>query len=398
MKHGFSYTSLGRRVVASGAAVAAQSLRERFYGKKPGGGGKGSVKKGQKKRVRRKTRTRSKKKRKNSMQSVSQHNNENSIRLPPIKLSSHKLPHKLKFKWQNMRQFTQVQNAGIQSVFGGPTVNGTVAQFTGTVSNSRSDKEKWEVDPFTLNPYCSLPSSVLYAGAIPQVISNDTLYYHGFKQHFSMINLETNACEVQVVWCLCKENSSRSPVDIWGECILEEKITQPGAIIANSVATAVAVGGYPTIYQYGTHPAEYKTWSKYWAIKDTFRYTLQPGDQVNFSREVIYNKKLTRKFFELIPTAYIKGITLWPMFIVRGSMVGLHIATGVPDTGKAVEVTYGPTKLGIIENQEHRFGGVPVGDNLYTTRVFPGIVEEPIATNIQTHINDVDVSAVVDST
>jgi len=316
-----------------------------------------------------------------ALQSISSHNNANSISLKQIVLGKGSLPSKYKFKWQCMKQRVQDWPAGEQNVMLAPSFNGTRSQLLGLTSNNRFADSQWEVNPFLLNPYVNtLEPSTLYPGPFTFPVANDKLYYHGFEQHLSILNMESVACNIQVIWCLCTQNSGRTPIDKWNECAqIEERLTQSGVTTVVNTTFATALGGFNSSLRFGTHMKEYRTWSKYWKIMDTVSYMLQPGDQVNLNRSIKYNKFFTKQWVELQIGQFIAGYTIIPVIIARGATVGVYTAPDpLPDPAPpviATEVTYGSTKIGIIENNEHHFGGVPVGSNLETSRVYQGIVD-----------------------
>lgn len=323
-------------------------------------------------------------------QQISQHNNVAGIKLKPIWIGKSKLPHKYKFKFQIVKQITQTGTQGDQDVILLPKV-GTQYQLSGALSTTISEYDKWDTDPFKLNPWSnSMVANTVYPGPIPSVTQSDKLYYHGFKQHLSILNLENLPVDIQVIWCLCNQQTNDTPIGAWNACAsTEEALTQPGWVAPANVAATTATSGYSGSNTYGSHPMEYKTWRKYWKILDTFAYSLQPGDQVNIHREIHYNKVLTRQWITSQTNVKLKGLTLIPMIIARSGLVG--VGTGA---GLAQAVSYGPTKLGIVDNEEHRFGGVPLGNNQATSRVYMGVIRNDVtAGDTFSHITDIDTVA-----
>jgi len=369
------------------AGVVGSAIAAKFGGGGPGKpSGPSKRKRGKKSKLGRRKRRRNRKGGKDSKvaQQVSQHNNLAGIKLKPIVLGRHKLPHKYAFKFQIVKQITQTGTQGDQNVILLPKIC-TVYQLKGDLSTTISEYDKWDTDPFKLNPYSnSLLLNTVYPGPIPSVTQSDKLYYHGLKQHLSIINLENLPVDIQVIWCLCNQQTNETPISAWNACAsTEEALTQPGWVAPAALATTVATSGYSGSNTYGSHPMEYKTWKKYWRILDTFTYSLQPGDQVNINRDIIYNKVVTRQWLDSQTLTKLRGITIIPMIIARSGLVG------VVSGGTTQQVSYGPTKLGIVDNQEHRFGGVPLGNNIETSRVYMGVMRADV-TDTFAHITDID--------
>lgn len=388
MKHyGRYFGSTARRALGFvGSAIAAK-----YGGGGPGKGpsGPGSAKRSKKqlRNKRRKNRKRNSRTKNKESQQVSQHNNIAGQKLKPIVLGKHKLPHKYKFKFQIVKQITQTGTQGDQDVILLPKIL-TQYQLAGTLSTTISEYDKWDTDPFKLNPYSgSMAVNTVYPGPFPAVVQADKLYYHGLKQHLAIINLENLPVNIQILWCLCNQQTNDTPIIAWNKCAsTEEALTQPGWVAPAALATTVATSGYSGSNTYGSHPSEYKTFKKYWRILDTFSYSLQPGDEINIHRDIIYNKVLTKQWIDSQDRTRLKGLTIIPMIIARAGLVG------VVSGGTTQQVSYGQTKLGIIDNQEHRFGGVPLGNNIDTSRVYMGVMRGDV-TDTYAHVTDIDTIA-----
>jgi len=375
----------GRSIVgAVGAALAGRLSRAKRKSK--GSGHVYNKRLKTKRGIKRRYRKRFKSKSKSSIeQAISQHSNVNAKFLRPLTLSYRSLPHKYTFKFQVMKQRTQNWSQGEQNVIACFPV-GTTDQFIGATSTTRSSEGKWDTDPFLLNPWSTIPVNGVYPGPMGAVVAADKIYYHGYKQHLSLLNMETVAVDLTVMWFLCKKNANRNVIDAWNEAAsVEEKLTQPNPVVAGTLASTTATSGFSSSPVYGANPMEYKTFKQFWKLLDTYNCTLQSGDQINIHRDIKFNKFFSRNYFNDMPTTYIAGFTVYPIVIARGNLVGVTTALGVA----ASEVAYAPTKIGLVDNQEHRFGGVPVGANIHTSRVYQGMVINDTA-DFLVQIDDVD--------
>lgn len=399
MKYGYGFGKYVRPVVAGTTAALAGRLlgsKSKASGTPPANTGTSRKRKYRIRLGMKRRRTRSKRrkmsKKYNAAQEVSQHNNDNSIHLSPLTIGKAKLPHKYKFKYQVIRQRTQSGVQGTQLVMLCPAV-GALGQLNGTTTNLRNVYEQWDADPYKLNPFSGiLAVNTIYPGPFPAIVANDKLYWHGYNHHLSIINLSTVPCTASVCWLLCNNNASVTPIAAWDNVGgVEEALTQPGQVASALLATNTATGGFTGSTTYGAFPYEHKTFRKYWKLLDRFDYTLQPGDQVNLSRKINMNKIITKQWMTNQTNTYLKGITIYPMIIARAGLVGVATAGG---GNPAAEVAYGACKLGIVDNQEHHFGGVPIGNNLATTRVYQGTIVNDVVDELK-HIIDTDAVATV---
>jgi len=247
---------------------------------------------------------------------------------------------------------------------------------------------------FNLNPYVLQSVNPLYPGPMSTTgpMDPDKLGFIGFDDHMSLINLENIATDVQIIWMMCKMSSNNSPIQAWSNALLEEGFTQVPATFQSTLGVLPVLGGQPTYQAYGTHPYELKTFKKWWKIIGSNSVTLQPGDQVNYSRFVAVNRIVSKRFISDQNTAYIANLTVVPLLIIRGSLVGVCVPDAtVPVGPKPVsEVTYGTTKIGYLSNREYKFAalGQP---RFQTNRVYQGELINSIPTQPLRIINDVDV-------
>ena len=121
-----------------------------------------------------------------------------------------------------------------------------------------------------------------------------------------------------------------------------------------------------------------------WRSVTSVKVILQPGDQHNVKVDFQYNRRFYYREFQARSEQYLAGITIFPMVIQKGGLVGLSL-TGLD--GSATEVANGSTKVGYATNFRYNLAALP--PNRFTVGAFfPGNVET--TTDYVKQIDDVD--------
>lgn len=333
--------------------------------------------------------TKSKNSRKRRKLDMSIEHRNGKVKLPTISIRGGlgKLKRlKNEFKYSVTKNYIFSAGTGLQSVGEGLVV-ANLTELTGSaLSSSRSLKGTWDVSPYTLNPYVqSMGSSTLYTPSYP--VHGDKLHYIGCNLHYTILNMESVACEVTVMWCVPKTNTAFSPYNVWNAVVsTEESNYQAGQTTSATLATGTAVSGWTGASDYGNHPRESPSFTKLYKIIGEYTIMLGSGAQFVINRGVAWNRVITKYTNSLLNNDYVVNTTLIPMFIVRGSACGI-IATNTLPLASATEITYSKTKIGVIESQEHYFGAVKL-PQVSIKRNFNGLLTN--SAQYATQINDED--------
>lgn len=253
----------------------------------------------------------------------------------------------------------------------------TRQQLIGATSALRNAQERWSVSPFELNPFSATrtPTS-LYPGA-PSDSDPDRFHLAYATYGLNMLNMQNIPADVEVLWCRAVGNHNYSP-QVWFEnCAEEERLGQNIPLAAPGRSTATAVAGFTRAFSTYAHPRKYRLFKQKWHILKSYRIVLQPGDAHKISGSLSWNKTFARAQLNTDPAVtFLGGITVVPLMICNGSVVGLAgPAVGSPPViPDATEVTYGPTKIGYIQDLEYHFKALPL-QRFNTARVYEGTVD-----------------------
>lgn len=299
---------------------------------------------------------------------------------------------KNEFKYSVTKNYIFSGGTGLQAVGEGLMVANLTQLVGTTITGARSSKVSWDVSPYTLNPYVqTMGSSTLYTPTYP--VHGDKLHYIGCNLHYTILNMESVACHVTVMWCVPKTNTANGPANTWNGVIsTEESNYQAGQTTTGTLGVGTATSGWTGSTDYGNHPKESPTFSKLYKIIGEYTIMLGAGAQYIINRGVAWNRVITKYMNTQLDNDYVPNTTLIPMFIVRGSACGI-IATNTLPLAQANEITYSKTKIGVIESQEHYFGAVKL-PQVSVKRNFNGLLTN--STQYQTQINDEDDAQLVD--
>ena len=318
-------------------------------------------------------------------------------------MSTHyfKIDSKKKAKKAKMFKYSESKQGCINGIPGDQRVHDVQGlcsrtQLTGaTLSDSRSNGLTWSISPFELNPYSATrDANALYTGASSS--DSDRFHLLGCEYQLNLLNMENIPCEFEVIICKAVTNHNYSPSQWWEQCIAEERLGQNFPAPAPNFGQTTAVAGVRGSDSRGTHPSRYRSFKKKWRIIGKYKVVIQPGDQHLIKSSINWNRTFSR--LELLATSnvgtagtneYVGGVTVMPMMILNGGMVGLAgpaVGGVIPD---AIEVVNGPTKVGYIQTVDYSFAAVPM-QRFRTTRTFEGTVEPTGTAGVDYNLNIID--------
>lgn len=367
--------SYKRIVQAAGLGLGAigKYVRNRGSGKKSVRR-RGTVKRGLKLKNKRRTSTATKNKKKMVRKVMSGHNDMTTHHFPLKALGSKKIRSMGTFRYAEQRQaVAEVDIPGRQLVV---DIQGwcTRQQLNGTdVSGERRDGITWSIDPFLLNPFVTVPTSTLYPGVHPAVVDGDKIHVSSANYRLDLLNMSNIPADVEILYLVSNRDQVLSPVAAWDKCIEEEKLNQPAPVAAVNDSTFVGGMGFRQIDNVGNHPLQYASFKKYWKVIGQYKVVLQPGNQHSMKSRIHWHKTFTKQVLNQQDAniTYLKGVTVMPMLIANGGLVGFVNGDG---SNPSKEVVNGPVKLGWKQELEYIFKALPV-QRLKTQRVFEGLIE-----------------------
>jgi len=294
------------------------------------------------------------------------------------------------YTYKVTKQLIQNQVAGVQSVFEGKPIvmrsqfNGTVD--TGAASNNFPD------DPFQLNPYVNSPNAI-YSGPMPVVASTSLLGLSSVTHEMTMLNLETSAVQVHIMYVLCKDDTDKSPTVAWNDGLFQSSENQAAITYRTTLANITSAGAGESIYSYGQTPYKVRMFKKYWKTIAEQKFILNGGDQKRISTKFNYKKFLSRAVLAAGGGIYMAGFTIIPLIIVRGAVVGVSTGADVAST----EVTYASCRVGLLQTDKYNLCGMPAQLAEVRTRRVEGQLVNLDAGLVEKIIDDEDDVEVVKS-
>jgi len=237
---------------------------------------------------------------------------------------------------------------------------------TSVSTNVTNYQYLWGTDPFLLNPYSVPPTAnSIYTTVSAVPIDSDRIVIKQVESKVQIVNLSPTAMKIRVYWLLCNKNSDDYPSVAWDEVLLERKYLQPSA--AAGPTTTVGTGntlGYESKTLHGQElPPNF---SKRWKTIHKDVFMLQPGDNQSMSRVFVYNKSVTKQSLSENITVCLKGLTLMPLVVTEGALVGLAADSETFPSTNVDRCTYARTKIGYLHTDTITFGAV--GTNRYSIR------------------------------
>jgi len=256
-----------------------------------------------------------------------------------------------------------------------------------TTATDTAFATNWMTNPFLLNPYSTAPANSIYTLTPSAYERGDRLLVKSIHHKLDLINLSIAAAKVDIYYCLCTQRTGLSPATAWATALLENNYLQTTIASGPTNIANSPTAGTVNQTKLNQHPTN-RTFVKTWKIIKHKSIILQGGDTIKTAQNVIVNKGFTRQDFEIYSdNEYIKGLSIVPLMIVNGSLIGMEAdSAGAGST--ATQVSYCSTKIGVITQDEVKFAALQ--PNRYQIKRYEiGTLQE--ATNTQTLINDVDV-------
>lgn len=316
---------------------------------------------------------------KTALQGTSQHN-DTSTRFFKVtirkgrKLRGNKINRK-KHHFKYGEEWNQIltSNEGFQSMMDCKTI-GSKEQLQGQPVNSSRQliyttaASYYELNPFRINT----GSSIFPPGTIAPM-SNDQLYYRTVNGTLKIVNLESLATYVTILWCKCKKSTGSSPAVTWANAAANERMGSliPGYPSTTTGGTSVAAAGYTREIHVGNHPNMYQSFRDLWKIVHSEKFYLQGGDQIDTKFHFNINKLINRQTINEEPTLFIGNMSIVPLVIQYGALAAISDLAGAT---AGTEVVHGITKTGVAIIQNHEFGPVPAETRTPTGQFFPGMV------------------------
>lgn len=319
-------------------------------------------------------------------QMISQHNDMSFTNVACThKPSKDKLKTLGKFKYENLKQYVPSQNStGTQLVTIAPHVF-TKSQMVGDTSSTVTDFNRWSDDPFLFNYNSTVPANAVYNNTpFPSIVDADKIAINKLQYDLQLVNLKSISAEIQVYWFLCKRATNNAPWETWSEAVEnEEGNLQTSATHRTTFGTTTVTAGRKTRDVYGTDPMNYKLFKSFWKPIGSHNVILQPGDVHNMRWNCVMNKVYTRKFLKEQTSQFVAGLSICPMIIGRGQIVGLS----TDGSTAAQEVSYSPVHIGMVGNVKIQFAQVPA-NRITQSRVYEGQIVG--GSYVGRQINDTD--------
>lgn len=295
------------------------------------------------------------------------------------------------YHYHNQNQWVMTGSQGFQ-VVDFPEVLFTRQQLVGDVSDVRSERYRWPDDPYRLNPFRVRPTSTIYPTAVnPTVVEgNENLYIKNVRVGYEFLSMAPVPQYVQCYFLTPNYDTDLNPIETWTSILEGLYSGQTATAFATSVSQLNATSGFGGITQPGFNPYASRDFAKFWKCLKSVKIVLPPGEQANMNFKINIEKFVKRSTVDEIRIqSFLKGISIFPMFICRSGLIGVKTA----EQTQAAEVSYGEVKVGVVSNHQITFGAVePV--NRDTARFYPGLT---YATVDQQRILD-DEDSVIDPT
>lgn len=240
-------------------------------------------------------------------------------------------------------------------------------QMIGTVDQSRSVVTKFDTDLFKLNPFFQVPASTYYTVPADSVVNMDVLGVKSVDVQMRYVSLKSFPQEVEVLWCMPKIDLEENAQQTWERILSDKSMHQAAQAPQSNINTATAAGGAPVSNEIGQIPTKHKEWRKLWRVVKHYKLALQSGEQINITTKIKYNKVIAKTTLNSRTHQYQAGITIYPLIIARGALVGVRTAVGV----EATEVTFGAPKIGFVFNYSFKLAALGQ-QRLKTERTYRG--------------------------
>lgn len=257
-------------------------------------------------------------------------------------------------------------------------------KIIGTVSGTANLNFLDAVSMWAMNTKTSRDSTILFPGPSPEVENTQSIFVKGCALTLESVNLASVPVHVEIYFLTPKYDTNDNPINAWNTVLNREGYTAPVVTGRANFASGVLVGK-DAAENWGAKLFGNDGIGRVWTKMGYKHYVLQPGDQRNYKTYVRYNKYIKRStFLDQRTHTYLKGLTVVPLVIVRGGVVGV---TESPEAS-SVEVAHSACKVGFISTFNWSLG-FPPNPSLPVT-----VAEDDLVTafpvNQQKVVNDVD--------
>lgn len=266
-----------------------------------------------------------------------------------------------KFHLEHTRDIMLEQSSTGYQMTGDGISTLTTSQLYGLTNNFISNwKTTWATDPFLLNPYSAPATNSIYTLSLGDTASNDKYFIKDTVQTLSFVSLQPTACRVEVYWLICNTNTDRGPQSAWIDQLNSLRYAQPTlGEGAHTTAGITATGiGYGSVANPRTSPP--KGFYHYYKLLLKDQFMLQPGDNQSMKRTFVMNLMIQKDQIGDSQTTYLKGITICPLVVVNGALVGLGNDGESFPPADIDRVTYGRIKVGFMHSCKVNFAALPV--------------------------------------
>lgn len=321
---------------------------------------------------------------------ISQHNDLSLKKLPTITFGRKQVKTIGTCLYSNHNQWLIESSQGTQGLDMGEC-NMTRAQLMGDRSDVISERVRWADDPFDFVIGPVEEPNFVFPGPFNLRPATDRYCLKTVDCTTEILSMVNIPMHVQIYWITPKFDTDLTPKGCWEDILIDKRNTQGIALPPSSVLDNSGIPGYGTPLSWNQSPWEHKEFRKAWRILCKERIVLQPGDQRKYSMKVNYNKVIERQEFLRNRTQmYLKDLTIIPMYITQGGMVGIELT---PENTNCTRVAHGFTKLGTMTTYKMVFGNLP-NPRVSSSRTYSGVIENAnITTNVPRIINDLDVEA-----
>lgn len=330
--------------------------------------------------------TKTKTKKKSKLLEISQHNDLSVRNLGTFWPGKKWFP---KYKTIGKSYYHDVSNWVATSLQGEQCVDSienilTRDMIVGLTTSARNNRQRIAVDLYYLAVTSASGVNSEFPDAATAQYANDVFHVNNVVGTVSMLSMETIPQEVTVYFLTPRSDTNLDPVTYFSQVVNAHNMGAAAAGAATSIINPVAIVGGQTYTDVGNNPFLYPEFRSLWRSVTSVKVILQPGDQHNVKVDFQYNRRFYYREFQARSEQYLAGITIFPMVIQKGGLVGLSL-TGTD--GSATEVANGSTKVGYATNFRYNLAALP--PNRFTVGAFfPGNVET--TTDYVKQIDDVD--------
>lgn len=299
-----------------------------------------------------------------------------------------------KIKYCESQEFVSTGLEGLQQVWQPKTFLSLRSFIDGTnVRNSRDlTAYKW----FDYNPNEKVTGGNLTTAGL--IANNTAINIEKYHAALELLNMTNTTTTVYVYLMKCVQNTEFTPSEIWAKILAAERLGQVAAVPPVSTSTSTVNLAAPLNTFVGQFPNACRGFSKFWKIERVKKIVLQGGDAHKIQLDVNVNKKFT---LEEMQSAYdggsnlfYKGVSVMPMIIARGQLVGISDASGAE---LATEVTYARTKLGLTNVCKYWISVPKEPPSAPANYTKYDLVSAPTHIVDERFINDVDVTGILNT-